>query len=457
MAARLCGILWLVLGACPAAAREFSAGPGRMYEALDRVPWETLRAGDTVLIHWREQPYRAKWIISARGAQDQPITVRGVPGPLGQLPVIDGASAITRPALNFWSEERGVIIVGASRSVPNLMPAHIVIEGLEVRGARPGRNFVGRSGIAPYSDAASAVFVESGEHITVRNCVLHDSANGFFTAHETREITIEGCHVHDNGIEDSIYQHNAYTESAGMVYQFNRFGPLRAGCRGNNIKDRSAGLVIRDNWIEGGNRQLDLVDVEEGVEIRRDPRYDRAFVYGNVLIEPDGDGNNQLVHFGGDNGPEEHFRKVLHFFNNTVVSRRGDPTTLLRLSSNVVSADVRNNILYVTAPGRLFAILDESGLVRLEHNWIKPGWSASHGALTGIVRANASNSTDDPGFVDENANDFRLRSDSACVNAGSDQLPGGDHGLRFEFAPPHGGKPRPAIGPVDLGAFEFVP
>jgi hypothetical protein len=65
-----------------------------------------------------------------------------------------------------------------------------------------------------------------------------------------------------------------------MVYQFNHFGPLRANCPGNNLKDRSAGTVIRYNWIEGGNRQLDLVDAEDSAELRNHPSYSRT------LMEP---------------------------------------------------------------------------------------------------------------------------------------------------------------------------
>src|SRR3970282_1976293 len=140
------------------------------------------------------------------------------------------------------------------------------------------------------------------------------------------------------------YEHNNYTEAAGIVFQFNRFGPLCTGCDGNNLKDRSAGTVIRYNWIEGGNRQLDLVDSDV---LYTDPAYATTFVYGNVLIEPDGAGNRQIVHYGGDGGDEAVYRKgTLHFYANTVVSTRAGNTTLFRLSSPDESADCRNNVLY---------------------------------------------------------------------------------------------------------------
>jgi hypothetical protein len=177
-----------------------------------------------------------------------------------------------------------------------------------------------------------------------------------------------------------------------------------------------------------------------------------------VLIETEGAGNNQVVHFGGDIGPEEGMRKgPLYFYNNTVVSRRSDTTTLLRLSTNAITADVRNNILFVTAAGEMLSILDETGLVRLEHNWIKPGWKECHGMLKGTIRPEGMVSTADPGFANEAAGNFRLRADSACIDQGSEGLLRDEHRLKLEFKPPRGGTPRREMGAVDLGAFEFVP
>ena len=37
--------------------------------------------------------------------------------------------------------------------------------------------------------------------------------------------------IFDNGIEESVYEHNVYAESKGIIYQFNRLGPLRLGSR----------------------------------------------------------------------------------------------------------------------------------------------------------------------------------------------------------------------------------
>src|SRR5438034_1366487 len=115
-------------------------------------------------------------------------------------------------------------------------------------------------------------------------------------------VLVESCYLYDNGNSGSIFHHNNYTESRGITFQFNRFGPVCAGCSGNGLKDRSSGLVIRYNWFEGAvNRQLDLVDAEDSSILRSDPNYHRAYVYGNVIIvDPLSGGNNDVVHFGGD-------------------------------------------------------------------------------------------------------------------------------------------------------------
>src|SRR5690242_16869304 len=103
-------ITWLiVLSAAVASGAIFEVGQNRQYSTVGAVPWESLQAGDTVLIHWRTNAYREKWVICRQGTLAAPITVRGVAGPDGQLPVINGNSATTRSALNYWNENRGVI------------------------------------------------------------------------------------------------------------------------------------------------------------------------------------------------------------------------------------------------------------------------------------------------------------------------------------------------------------
>jgi hypothetical protein len=456
-------VTFLAIGGITAsAATTYHVGPGQALATPSQVPWESLQPGDVVLIYWRSTPYTDKWVICREGTAAAPIVVRGVPGPAGELPVIDGNGATTRLALDYWGESRAVIKIGGASIPSDTLPRYIVIEGLDVRGARPPRTFVDDAGNAQsYSANAAAVWIEKGEHITIRGSRLHDSGNGVFVSsaepYISRDILIEANEIFDNGNVNSLYEHNTYTEALGITYQFNYFGPTKAGALGNNLKDRSAGLVVRYNWIEGGNRQLDLVETDS-TTLQVDSSYRQTFVYGNILIETDGAGNRQIVHYGGDSGVTSKYRKgQLLFYNNTMVSYRSDRTTLFRLSTNDEHADARNNVFYVTAAGTSLALVDSSGRLELSHNWFKPGRVDTFGTLTGtIVDDGTSVLGASPGFVNEAAQDFRLAEGSANVDAGTIQagavLPPND--VVSEYVPHAGSAPRANDGLIDIGAFE---
>ncbi|MBI3696064.1 MAG: right-handed parallel beta-helix repeat-containing protein, partial [Acidobacteria bacterium] len=247
------------------AATVYEVGPGKPLAAISQVPWATLEPGDTVLIYPRPEPYKEKWVICRQGTADGPITVRGIPGENGELPVIDGSAATTPAGLNYWNEARGVIKIGGANNPPDTTPRYITIENLDIRSARPPYTFTGRAGVPEtYALNGAALYIEKGENITLRGLTLHDSGNGLFIGSSnenvTRDILVDANYIYDNGNLGSGFEHNSYTAALGITFQYNRYGPLRAGALGNSLKDRSAGLVVRYNWIESGNRQLDLVD-----------------------------------------------------------------------------------------------------------------------------------------------------------------------------------------------------
>ena len=459
-------LVLILFAGMSAIAATYEVKPGTAVDTIGEVPWATLLPGDLVLIHWRAESYREKWVIGRSGTSELPITVRGVPGPNGELPVIDGRNAVTPPGLNFWSETRGVIKIGGSNVPSSEMASHIVIENLEIRSGHPSYTFTDDSGAQQtYSTSASSIFVELGENITVRNCRIHDSANGFFVASSedavSRNILVEGNYIFGNGVSGSILQHNNYTAAIGITFQYNRFGPLRTGAPGVNLKDRSAGLVVRYNWIEGGNRNIDMVDGEDSGQIRSHPDYRKTFVYGNVLIKQDG-GNNQAVHYGGDSGTTANYRKgKLYFYNNTLYSVRAGNTVVMRLSTNDEHADARNNILFNTAAGTSLAMLAEAGTLNLANNWAKTGWRNSHegagfgGSVAGGSTMVTGNS---PGFVNAADQDFTLQSTSGAVNAGTsllaEVLP--LHSLTRQYLKHQSSATRPSDAAIDIGAFEFA-
>ena len=438
----------------------YEVGPAADYAAIGDVPWESLEPGDRVLIHWRAEPYREKWVICRSGTESAPIVVSGVLGPEGQYPVIDGQNAVTRPQLNFWGEARGVIKIGGANTPEAASPQYVVVENLAIRNGRPPFTFSGRRGVTAYRDNCAAIYVETGAHVTVRNCVLHDSANGLLVSHAASEVLVEHCEIRGNGMPDSMYQHNVYTEANGIVFQFNRLGQLRTGANGNNLKDRSAGTVVRYNWIHGGSRLLDLVD-SSYKHIYGDPTYRETFVYGNVLIKDGRAANNQICHYGGDSTRLGKYRNgTLYFVNNTVISRRPGNTTVFRLSTPADSSDCRNNIFRAETPGARFRLVDRVGTVLLRHNWLQTGTRIAQRFSGGSVKDLGGQIMGSaPGFRDPMRDDFDLSEGSECIDAGTTlpeaMLP--DHAVRRQYRPHCARAERPEAGPLDLGAFEFVP
>ena len=142
------------------------------------------------------------------------------------------------------------------------MPTNIVIENLEIRSARPPYTFSNSKGeTETYDQSASSVRFLVSDGAVLRNCVIRDSSMGIISSgRTTRNLTIEGCLFVDNGLEGQVWVHQSYLSSDGIVYQYNHYAPLRTGCTGSNLKDRSAGNVVRYNWIEGGNKQMDFPD-----------------------------------------------------------------------------------------------------------------------------------------------------------------------------------------------------
>ncbi len=390
---------------CAAAVngRSFAVGPGKRYAGLGDVPFESLAAGDTVQVFWRPEPYREKLMVAGQGTAAQPIRICGVPGPGGQLPVIDGKDATTRKQLDFpydGHQARGVVIIGHPHERPWAeTPSHILFEGFEVRNGSPPHSFTDRAGKRlPYSKIAAGIFVERADHVTIRGCTITENNNGLFTASGddavtlTRDVLVEANHIFANGSPDEYYEHNVYNEASGVIYQFNRFGSPRAGKEGvlgANIKDRSAGVVIRYNWIEDGSHVLDLVDAQEASPLTRTmPSFHVTYVYGNVIIRARKSGGGSIVHYGGDSDVFKNYRKgTLFFYNNTVIVKNDEHpdwerTAIFELSTNDETLDSRNNVYFSTiAPSRRrpVGMLGErddvtSGVARFAGDWVRDGW-----------------------------------------------------------------------------------
>ena len=474
-------------------ATEYDVGPGQPLSRIGQVAMHDLQAGDTVRIHWRAEPYREKFRISGEGTAERPIRVVGVSGPNGERPVIDGENATTHPG-DVWptfvsggveqsNGDLGLVMVyrGPGRDY-GYKPKHIEISGLEIRHGRKTYTFTDAGG-AVRRFSGSGIWMLGCEDVSIIDCKIHDCGDGIFAksngeeATATRRIRIARCHIENNSEIPppppafEFASHNIYTECFGVVFEDNYFGPTRPGSNGGNLKDRSTGTVIRNNWIEGGLRLIDLVEAQDSWPMaRNDPNYRRALVHGNYLVSGPGQAAT-AIHYGGDSGSRDTYRKGrLDFHHNTVVFRR-DQSELYRvrvfeITSNDEELMAWNNVFYResatpgAAPTLLYLGLSE-GRHNFGTNWISPGWGPWDNGIPGIgtmvgLEKLVSPGGESPGFVNAAAGDYRLGAYSAARDIG-EALPVGAPVVSLQYVMHRSSEVRPAVGVPDPGANEFVP
>ncbi|WP_322588294.1 hypothetical protein [Sphaerotilus sp.] len=386
---------------------DYTVGPGQALAALDDVPWERLAPGDTVRIFHRATPYRGKFVLAAQGTAARPVRVCGVRGPNGERPVIDGQDATTRPALaaalgdnvSEIQQSRALVMVTKLASQAwTERPSHLQIDGLRFTHAQPAYRFRDAAGaVKPYSDFGACLWIDRGVHITIADNELTDCVMGVFSRTTddgsgaiTENLRIVGNVVHGNGLAGSESEHNTYTQGLGVVIEHNVFGPLRPGARGNAIKDRSAGLVVRYNRIEEGARALDLVEAEDFPLLamsRAD--YRTTLVYGNQIRKNGETGS--LIHYGGDHygstpgaswGEPVYRKGTLYFFHNTVIVT-GRSAAVFQLSTTEERAEVWNNaFVFASTVAEKSLRMSQSvgpawtsgGVLNLGRNWLSIGW-----------------------------------------------------------------------------------
>ncbi|HEV3443356.1 MAG TPA: hypothetical protein VG099_01880, partial [Gemmataceae bacterium] len=311
----------------------YNVGPGQALATIGAVPWNNLQAGDVVNINWQANPYHEKIVLSASGTAAQHIVINGIAGPQGQLPVLDATNATSSPNSPQFGytpiEDLGLIVIFRDQTQQfGYLPSYLDINNLQLQGANAGASFTGYDGDSrTYAGGAAGIWMEGAANVTIHGCTITNNSNGVFAksggepATTTYAVTLDSNYIYGNGVVDNYLYHNSYVEADGAVYQYNRYGPLRAGAPGNALKDRSAGTVIRYNYIQDGGHLLDLVDAQDGAPVLTTaPNYNQTFVYGNILVS-DANGPALLVHYGGDDNVNANYRNgTLYFYNNTVIA-----------------------------------------------------------------------------------------------------------------------------------------
>jgi hypothetical protein len=378
-------------------ATEYHVGPGRPYATIGEAPWANLQPGDSIQIHWKSSPYKEKILVTRSGFSWAPIRIMGVPGPNGELPRIEGKNAVTNPQFRLRYrpiEDAGLLTVWDTGHFPGIV-SNVEISGLDFSGAfresdeNPATYSAFDGTTRQWAWTGAAIYVIAGSHITIRNCWVHDSSNGIFVSggRDNEDIKVDGCRIWGNSnpnIPRVHYTHNVYVECRGFTFTNNWCGPTRPGSPGCNIKCRNAGDVIRNNYIEGGMRLLDLIEFQENKSIGADPRYGQDIVDHNTLVTGNGQAH-KFIHYGYEwlrdpaNGAQ---RKRLTFTNNVLICKTdsSDSNTIscFDITSPKQTVDAVGNVFVAQPNGRTqpaaLTWVNNSGVLNLGKNimWPRP-------------------------------------------------------------------------------------
>ncbi|HYE08147.1 MAG TPA: FecR domain-containing protein [Planctomycetota bacterium] len=368
-------------------------GAGQPYATLVALP--PLAAGDVVEIH--PGTYREALKFTADGTSLRPIVIRGVGA---ERPLIDGTGIDT-------SGEGAV-----PRGLMQIEGDHYVVERLRFTGARNG---VGSAAIRGHDCRATVI----------RDCVIADCDVGIDVVGD--DLLIEDCDIGGCGT-GSVDEPSPSVRLAGG----------RATLRGSHLHDSVHGMLLKVSC--------------------------RVFeAHANRIVR----GDDGEISLGAGSGGIDH---RIAFVGNLIAGqaeRRGNRLRFISIDTSKTAMtgtlDLVNNTFVAANPGVIFLMVTDSGLkVRADNtifagssqivepgpcelsgraNWILPGTAVPKGFSAPATGA-------EPGFVDADADDFRLRRDSPCRGRAVASLPV----LRQPASRPAAGStPRRDAG--DLGAF----
>ena len=274
---------------------------------------------------------------------------------------------------------------------------------------------------ASVPDQNGAGIRQEGDNLTVRGCYFHDNEDGILSgASAQSQILIEYSEFSRNGFGDG-YSHNMYI---GNVARFTlRYSYSHDSKVGHLVKSRAAENFITYNRLSSENGstsyELDL------------PNLGLSLVIGNLIEQGQNGENPSLLSYGLEGSTPGNPKHQLFVVNNTFVNDRSSGGTFVNIGAAVdVPAQLQNNIF--SGPG---SVTNQPSAV-----------------------STTNFSGGDPLFVGRATFDYSLDPRSPCIDRGSD--PGLAEGVTltpvWQYLHPASARARLGVGPIDIGAYEFV-
>jgi hypothetical protein len=287
-----------------------------------------------------------------------------------------------------------------------------------------GSNFTAEniefSGAAVVDMNGAGIRSDAGGFLVVRNCYFHDNQNGMLAGADS--MLIESCIFDHNGLGESGKTHNMYIWGRSVTV---RYTYTHRANIGHNLKTRG-----QNNFILY-NRIMDEADGTASYSIDI-PDCGRSYIIGNVVEQGPNTDNSTVISYGAESASNV---QDLYVVNNTLVNNRTGGGTFLQARGGT-PVRIQNNIFY--GPGTAWS----GGTVTESNNYIEPSLNNS------------------PKFAAPSSFDFHLTATSpvSVVNAGGApgaSVTGYPLVTSGEYVYDASGRSRPAVGVIDLGAFEY--
>jgi chitodextrinase len=359
----------------------YEVWPNKAYINPRDIPWLSLMPCDQVLIYHRSTPYTDIVFIGSRWERWKYISIKGIPWPNGELPVFDGSWAVMPK--NTWANQYTdlvwMIIIANPTNVMRAYgykPWYIGISNLKIQNARTPNLATNINWIEQqWPQFVAWIYISPAEHIAITDCEFGDNWLWIFVNSQdleysqSRDILISRNYFHGNGILNNASLHNSYTEAIWVIYEFNYFAAPIKWTAGDNIKDRSAGIIFRYNYIEDGVNLISLRDPQSNADFESqaidylwDKLVSKAFIYGNTFVAKSPTVYNDspviIAHWDGIYGDGKHVRYwEIFFYNNRVISTidkilyRTENIPLFALINTRLPTTVvaKNNLFYASS------------------------------------------------------------------------------------------------------------